>query len=37
VPVVVDFGPKLASATARLRVATRRAGLSLGIEIRLIR
>jgi PIN domain nuclease of toxin-antitoxin system len=30
VPVVVDFGPELANATARLRAATRRAGLSLG-------
>ena len=30
VPVVVDFGPELANATARLRAATRQAGLSLG-------
>jgi PIN domain nuclease of toxin-antitoxin system len=30
VPVVVDFGPELARATAQLRMATRSAGLSLG-------
>jgi PIN domain nuclease of toxin-antitoxin system len=30
VPVVVDFNPELANATARLRPATRSAGLSLG-------
>lgn len=30
VPIVVDFGPELACAAARLRSATRSAGLSLG-------
>ncbi|HMD64914.1 MAG TPA: type II toxin-antitoxin system VapC family toxin [Stellaceae bacterium] len=30
VPVIIDFGPELAQATAGLRMVTRRLGLSLG-------